>query len=607
MKRSLKLQRNKPERLPFLEEDQTVHGRFSRMAAAFPDKEALRCGGSSLTYAELDERSDHLAVTILKNLPTGVHRVGMFLQPGFHQITAILGILKAGMCYVPLDIYFPSERNEFMFHDSGCSLLLTDHYNLAQARLLAGDKPILDMDNGDKEEKGKVDGENHSEQDYCQIIYTSGSTGQPKGVVHNHRSIVHFIDRFSEDIEVTPADRFAFYYSISFSAHTMPVLTALLNGCTLSLFDLKRENFNVFASWLDAEDITITLMIPSILRQFLATLKKDQVFKKIRILLVGGETLYRSDVEKARRHLRKQAMILNLYASTEAYYARGYKIYGQTVIKSNIVPIGYAVRGVEMLIQDEEGVRKDPNKTGEIAIKSPYIALGYWNQPEQTATDFHACPGEPGQIIFRTRDMAYKQSDGCIVHVGRSDSMIKLRGYRIDLGEIENVLLQDKLVKEAAVVVKENPFGTKHLVAYVVPAGKKSPDYNYLKLAVIRMLPQYMVPSYFVEMESLPKNDIGKTQRRDLPDPEWEKARVGGEMVAPRTALEEELREIFERILEVQPISINANIMDMGADSLRLFVAFDEIEKRFGTRLNIDRILENPTIEFIANTVEKLK
>lgn len=603
MKRSLKKIRTKPERVPFTPDDHTVHDRFRKMAMLFPDQEALRFRDTSMTYAELDQKTDNLASCLVAKHPETNDRIGIYLQPGPGQILAILGILKAGKCYVPMDIYFPSERNQYMFNDAGCNVIITDRQNLSQARLLAGSAPILDIDEACRE-SGQKDIQ-ITGQDYCQIIYTSGSTGQPKGVVHDHRNIVHFIDRFSEDIGVNPADRLAFYFSLSFSAHTMPILTALLNGCSLSLFDLKKENFTTFAKWLEEENITITLMIPSILRQFNATLKKGQVFGKLRILLVGGETLYRSDVENIRQHLKKQAMVLNLYASTEAYYSRAYKIYSNTILKTNIVPIGYEIRDMEMIIQDEEGRRKDPNNIGEIAIRSPYVALGYWNKPEQTAHDFHSDPENSANRVLKTKDMGYKQSDGCIVHVGRIDSMVKLRGYRIDLGEIENVLLMDKLVSEVAVVVKENPFGTKQIVAYYVSKGQRPPDPEYLKLAVIRMLPNYMVPSFFVEMDALPKNDIGKTIKKELPDPEWNKSLSNDDIVHPRTALEEELREILERILEVQPIGINSNILEAGADSLRLFVAFDEIEKRFGVRLNIDLIIDNPSIEFIAKYIEK--
>ncbi len=602
MKRSLKRKRINSERVIFTREDQTVHGRFKRIAGLFPEREALRFKDTSLTYAELDQASDNLAGYLSEYDSTINNRIGIYLQPGPNQIIAILGILKAGKCYVPLDIYFPSERNQYMFEDAECKMLITDLQNFSQGKMLAGSMPVLNIDKGIEEKT--LTGENGIDQDYCQIIYTSGSTGHPKGVVHSHKTIVHFIDRFSEDIEVNPTDRLAFYFSLSFSAHTMPILTAILNGCSLSLFDLKKENFTAFAKWLEQEKVSITLMIPSILRQFNATLKKGQIFGKLRILLVGGETLYRSDVEKIRQHLRKQAMVLNLYASTEAYYSRAYKINHNTVIKSNIVPIGYEVRDMEMIIQDEEGKRQNPNNTGEIAIKSAYVALGYWNKPEQTAQDFHSDPEDPDRRIFKTKDMGYKQSDGCIIHVGRSDSMVKLRGYRIDLGEIENVLLMDKLIKEVAVVVKENPFGTKQIVAYYVRKGNKPPDPEYLRLAVIRMLPNYMIPSFFVEMEALPKNDIGKTIRRDLPDPEWNKTTNKEKLISPRTAMEEELREIFERILETEPIGITSNIMDAGADSLRLFVAFDEIEKRFGTKLNIDLIVDNPSIEFIARHIE---
>jgi long-subunit acyl-CoA synthetase (AMP-forming) len=244
----------------------------------------------------------------------------------------------------------------------------------------------------------------------------------------------------------------------------------------------------------------------------------------------------------------------------------------------------------------------DPNQMGEILISSPYLATGYLNKPDQTSEDF-IFEEDKGIIKFRSKDLGYKQSDGCIIHMGRSDSMVKIRGYRVDLGEIENNLIQHKTVKEASVLLKENPFGTKHIVAYVVAKDDSSIDFEYLKMGILRMLPEYMVPSYFVQLESLPRNEIGKLDKKAIPDPDWNRFDEGKVIIQPKNAIEYELQEIFQRILEVQPISMDDNILDLGADSLRLFVAFDEIEKNYGKKLNIDSFIENPTLAHLAKVV----
>ncbi len=595
-------EKEKKINLPEINIESTIYERFQDVAIAYGDKIAVDYLNKSITYKEIKRKSDQLAYHLIHTLGKEAEQVAFFMETGIEQIISILGILKAGKTYVALDVNFPSERNIYMLEDSQSTALITNNLNASQAKAIVHDQILINIDqileqNEIEEVKAEC-----SPDTNMMIVYTSGSTGEPKGVVHTHRNILHFIKRFNKLIRISSDDNFSFYYSISFSAHAMQIMGSLLNGARLSLYNLQKENFSDFSSWLNKKEISVNLMIPTVLRQFMATLKKDEKINSLRVLLFGGETLYKSDVDKAWKHVRKSCDIYNIYASTEAYLCRAYKLRPNTIINSNIVPIGYSIEDFEIEIVGDDETRKDPNKIGEMQIKSEYIALRYWNKSELTSRDF----AQDGQArIFQSNDLAYKQSDGCIVHIGRSDSMVKLRGYRIDLGEIENLMIQNTEVKDAAVVVKENQHGTKHIVAYIIPRASKQPDTNYLRIAVLRMLPSYMVPSYFVILDALPKNEIGKTIKKDLPDPEWDKHANGRDIVDPKNTVQEELKEIFERILEVPLISITDNIMELGADSLRLFVAFDEIEKKYGKKLNIDAIVDNPTIEFIGGLIEE--
>jgi len=591
--------------IPIKGTNQTIHGRFREIVSFYGENIALDYQNKQLTYNELDYKSDQLACRLIKKLGEKRQQVAIFIETGFEQIISILGILKAGMTYVPLDINFPSERNIYMLEDAECSALISNNMNASQARAISNRQIIINIDETlSSQDIGELDIYNDPDA-RMMIIYTSGSTGEPKGVIHSHRNIIHLYKRLTTLINISAEDIFAFYYSICFSAHAMQIISALLSGAKLTLFDLKKESFSGFSKWLKEKKITVDLMIPSVLRQFMATLKKNEKIPSIRILFCGGETLYKSDIDKAWIHLKKSSLIYNIYASTEAYVCQVYKITSKTIINSNIVPIGYSLPDFDINVIDDEGKSRETNKIGEIQIKSEFITQGYWNKPELSKQDFKQDSDNPKERIFKSSDLGYKQSDGCIIHIGRSDSMVKLRGYRIDLGEIENVLMQHANVKEAAVIVKENQHGTKHIVAYVVPKNGKSLDISYLKISVLRMLPSYMIPGYFVTLDSLPKNEIGKTIRKDFPDPDWDRNIKGKEIVNPKNKLQEDLKEIFERTLEVSLISITDNIIELGADSLRLFVAFDEIEKKFGQKLNIDAIVENPTIEFISNLIKK--
>lgn len=580
---------------------QTIHARFEDMARQYPKKEAIKFRDQSLTYSQLNHQADQIANSILSLIGTEPAHIAIYIEHGIKQPLAILATLKAGKTYIALDTSFPAERNLHMLNDGRCRLIITNNMNLSQIKSLAADLPLLNVDEDHGHNTQAVKRPDVSPDLPAFITYTSGSTGKPKGVIHSHSNMLNFIMRMYSIGCTLPEDRWAYYYSISFSAHGMPIYGALLNGASLCIFDLKKDNFTDFGKWLRQEKISISLMIPSILRQFTATLGSGRRFPKLKRLLLGGETLYRSDVEKIREHLKYDALIYNIYASSEAYLARAYKIEHDTVIKGNIVPIGYAVPGMEISILDKNGQRVDTFKTGEICISSKYLAAAYWQQDELTARDFII--NDDGTRLFHSSDLGYKLSDGCLVHVGRSDSMIKLRGYRIDLGEIENALMDLKQVKEIAVIVKENPFGTKHLIAYYVERDNAELDPLYLKLAILRNLPDYMVPSHFIKLDNLPKNDIGKVDYKSFPEPDWESLNKKKDVEPPSNGVEEELKEIFERILEVSPIGVTENIMEVGADSLRLFVAFDEVEKLYGKKLNIDSIIDAPYIRNIARKI----
>jgi amino acid adenylation domain-containing protein len=583
--------------------NQTIHARFEEMATQYPDHEAIRFGEISLTYKQLNQKADQIADAILFRLGPQAAQVAIYLEHGISQPLVVLGILKAGKTYAALDTSFPVERNIQMLQNSGSSLVITNNMNISQLKSFASKIPILNADEDIDPEAVLVEKPEVSPDSPAFITYTSGSTGIPKGVVHSHANMLHFNMRMYTLDCTMPAERWAYYYSLSFSAHAMPIFGALLNGATLCIFDLKKDNFTEFSKWLRQEKINITLMIPSVLRQFTATLGSGRRFPQLKKLLLGGETLYRSDVDKIREHLKEDAVIFNIYASSEAYLARAYRIDSTTVVKGNIVPIGYSVPEMDISIEDRDGVRADPYKNGEICIRSEYLALGYWKQEELTNKDF--TKNDDGTRTFHSSDLGHKLSDGCVVHVGRSDSMIKLRGYRIDLGEIENTLMDLKQVQEVAVMLKENPFGTKHIIAYYVERENSDLDPHYLKLAIVRGLPEYMVPSFFIRLDRLPKNNIGKVDYKGFPEPDWNSFHKKEDVVMATSGTEEELKEIFERILEVSPLGMTENLMEAGADSLRLFVAFDEVEKRFGKKLSIDSIIEAPFIRDIALQIDE--
>lgn len=591
------------KQIPILNIDQSIVERFDFIASTFADKLAIRDGDNDLSYRSLQEKANVIANQIL-SLGSDQKQIAFFLSFGSNQMVSILGIIKSGCAYVPLDTSWPAHRIEFAIKDSSSAAIITDNANYGQIKALSGNRNIIIIDEIDFSKNTHQPEKYPVADDVIHILYTSGSTGEPKGVFTSHRNQLHFLKRFSEYIRISPDDIFAYYFSVGFSAHAMQLLGSLLNGATLVMYNLKKFGFPGLAEFFTKEGITVCLMIPSVLRHFKATLDKGFKIDKLRTLMIGGETLYFNDIQQIQKHLKPHTEIINIYASTEMFLACAFRIKDDTILKQNIIPIGDPVDGIKIEIQNKDGKQCEAHQVGEMIIFSQYAALGYWNKPELTAQNF---PTQEKLRRFNSRDMAYKNTDGNIVHVGRSDSMIKIRGQRVDLGEIENTLLYSDNIQEVASVLKEDPLGNKVIVAYFVCRPSRKVDMEELNNALIKRLPDFMIPKFLVELDSLPKTDSGKTDYLSLPDPDWERSSDKKEFKHASNPIEDQLVLIFEKHFEVYQIGVQENILQAGYDSLKLFVAFDSIEKTFGIKIDLDSFLENPTIEALAVEIKNLK
>lgn len=585
--------------IPFAEPLQTIHGRFESIASSVPDRIAVSDSHTSLTFDSLNKHSNCLAQLLMKQLPDR-ENIAVFHENSVWQVVSILGILKAGKTYVPLDASFPADRKHAMMQDADIRHILTES-RMAEVHkdFLKGLSFICSDETNDSPE-GNLTEAAVNPEDPAILLYTSGSTGKPKGVIQTHENMVHFIRRLTAFSGILPDYRFAHYLSLGFSAHALPLLASLLNGCHLELFNVRSSGYAAFSQWFREKRINAALVIPSFLRHWMDVTEAGQSFPDLKLLMLGGETLYRGDVGKARKVFGKHTRMINILASTEAYLSRGYDIGHDTPLLSNIIPVGYPVEGIELLIRNSEGQTCKPGETGEIYLRSRYICTGYWNKPEQSEADVSHDASDKSIRILRTYDLGMMSEDGCVVHLGRKDNMVKLRGYRIDLAEVESVLLGDPEVKEAVCALKTNRFGIEHIIAWIVPSVAYMPDLNFLKAKAAKVLPDYMVPTYFIQLTDMPKNSSGKTDRASMPEPDW--VHLEGQLLKepPADEIELQLVGIFEKSLNLKPIGVTDNYLELGADSLRLFVAFNNIEKHFGIRISADQMLEQPTIRQIA-------
>lgn len=613
-----RLQPNNPFTVFAKEEiEQTLADRFASQVIKYPDRIAVRTRTHEWTYAELSRSASQVARTIFKQLGEGEERIALLFEHDAPMIVALLGSLQAGKTYVPLDPLYPQERLEYILADSQASAIITNDKNLALARKLSGNKvQLINIDHLDSAaplaEMPAV-----SPTRLAYILYTSGSTGKPKGVMQNHRNVLHFIRVYTNNLHLHAADRLTLLSSYCFDASVMDIYGALLNGAMLCPIDIREEGLDGLEQRLAAEAITVYHSTPTVYRYFLNALPGNANLPNVRLAVLGGEEVKRTDVDLYKKHFSDDCLFVNGLGPTEATVSLQNFINKQTDVWGESVPVGFPVAETEVLLLNEAG--RPSEIFGEITIKSEHVALGYWRNSQATAAAFSSNlistqPGisptvkEGSTRTYRTGDLGRRLPDGSIKFEGRKDFQIKIRGFRVELSEIEATLAQQELVGECIVVANESATGDKRLVAYVVPRQPSSIN-GELRAFLKQKLPDYMVPSSFVVLDSLPLTASGKLNRRALPAPDQLKQSRSdtAPFVAPRTQAEKLLATIWADLLETPEIGINANFFEAGGHSLMAVRLFCLIQKRFGRNLPLATLFKAPTIAQLAAILEAEK
>ncbi len=642
--------------------EQSIAERFSQQVRKYPQRVAVKTRNHEWTYEELDANANRIAQSILSLRGDRQEQIALLFDHDAPMIAALLGALKAGKTYVPLDPNHPRERLAQIIEDSEATTLLTNSTNLALANSVwsavaerSADTALNQTHNRESKASSPLRsaGALHNcliniddrvrietqadlpkiEPDrIAYILYTSGSTGQPKGVMQNHRNVLHYIRVYANNLHLNVEDRLTLLSSYCFDASVMDIYGALLNGATLYPIDIKQEGLAGISQQLIDERITVYHSTPTVYRYFVnqvaqtsvcdapdsnhrlksvpLTLNSRTEFPNLRLVVLGGEKVTRTDVELYQKHFSDDCLFVNGLGPTEATIALQNFISKQTKISGDNVPVGFPVEDTEVLLLNKAG--KPSEVAGEIAIKSKHVALGYWRNLEATANAFASQRGSSPTIregslrTYRTGDMGRRLPDGTIQFEGRKDFQIKIRGFRVELGEIESAIAQYEPVRENVVVATENGNGDKRVVAYVVPRGPESINGD-LREFLKQKLPEYMVPSSFVVLDSLPLTVSGKLNRRALPAPESSMGvpPLRSAYAAPQTHLEKLLTSIWADVLEVKAIGIDHNFFDLGGHSLLAVRLFAQIEKKLGKRLPLATLFQAPTVAQLAAVIQK--
>lgn len=577
-----------------------VHELVTRQAAETPNALAVAGEQVELSYAEVDRRANRLANYLRA---AGVSRgvaVGLYLDRTPEMVIAALAILKAGGAYVPLDPIHPVERLAFMLRDSGAGILVSTS-SLA-AGLPSGSCPVIALD-GDAEKiaaasdaplENVVGG-----ADLAYIIYTSGSTGQPKGVELTHAGLGNLVAWHRRAFAVTSADRATALAALGFDASVWETWAYLSAGASLHLADDSiRNDAAALRDWMVAKKITISFA-PTVTAERLLRVEWPK-YAVLRMLLTGADAL------KSYPAAGLPFTLVNNYGPTECTIVSTSGVVSAAASSNQPPSIGRAIDGVEIYILNEQ---RQPVTTGigEIYVGGAGLGRGYRNQPELTAERFVANPFSPelDARMYRTGDLGRRLPNGEIAFLGRIDEQVKVRGYRVEPGEVSTVLGQHPAVRESVVVATDDAPGEKELIGYVVLTAGAKVSATALREYLRQRLPDYMVPTAFVALASLPVTEQGKVNRAALP-------RVNGNrlsdeaFVEPRTLVEQELVKILRPLLKLDRVGVNDNFFLLGGHSLLGTQVIARVSETFGVDLTLLKLFDHPTVAEMASEIENL-
>ena len=586
--------------------EQSIPARFEQITSRYPDRLAVRMGNQALSYDELNQGANRIAYEIQGRQGKRQVPVVLLMDHGIQMIAAILGVLKSGNSYVPFETTYPQARLASMLEDVQASLIVTNTQQEKLACALATEHTsVLNMDHIAVSGFSANPAVRVSPEALAYILYTSGSTGQPKGVYQNHRNVLHMVMRYTNNYHVCPDDRIALLRSFGTNGGVLHTFGALFNGASVFPFDLKRSGVNELSRWLSQEEITLCSMGPTTFRQLAVFLRGDASFPELRALNLSGEPAYRRDIEMGLEHFSKDCVFVNTWGATEASSATQYFMDRETEISRSVVPVGYAVPDMMISVCDENGQEVGANQIGEIRVSSRYLSLGYWRRPDLTRERFSSSPQGGDTRIYHTGDLGYMLPDRCLVHLGRQDFQVKVRGFRVEIAEVEGGLLEVDNVQEAIVIVREDQPDNQRLVAYIVPRSHPAPTNTELRRALAKTLPVHMIPSAFVVLDKLPCLPSGKIDRSALPEPGTARPALETPFVAPHLPIEEELVKVWAEVLHLDQVGIHDNFFEMGGHSLLAMQILSIINKTFHSDLPVQMFFEAPTVAEMAAAITR--
>jgi amino acid adenylation domain-containing protein len=580
------------------------------------DNIAIESGNQVLTYRELDHRSNYIANWIVENEIKKETFIGILVDERIDFIQTMIGILKAGCVFVPLDPAYPRKRLEMMVNDTDLRLIITDKANLNicksfditakenfQSILL--DDLFSNRETSWFETKPAIE---HSPEDKIYIFFTSGTTGKPKAVVGKNKSLLHYIKWEINTFHIHQSLRLSQFAPMGFDAFLKEVFVTLLAGGTLCI----PENLEIILDpaelidWLEKSRVNLIHCVPGIFRLLNSGYLTGENLSHLKYILLSGETIYPADLKKWYNTFAERIRLVNLYGTTETTILKSCYFIDKSDVNRKRIPIGKPIEGTRMIVLDENMNVCDVEMIGEIYIRTPYSTFGYYNDPGLNRTRFIPNPfnNNPDDLIYKTGDLGRFLPDGNIECWGRNDRQVKIRGNRIEPEEIENLLMEHVLVTEAVVVKKEIPGNNELLSAYICGNHEMEPGVliDDLRNYLLENLPDYMVPAYITKLGTIPRKPNGKVDYDGLPDAHPDNS---ANYVPPTNHVQLELAKIWSGILDAEKIGITDNFFQLGGNSLNVMAVVNEVHRKFKIKISLEEMFNHPTIEKQAEIIRK--
>lgn len=588
--------------------DLRIHDLFELQSQRSPEAVALLFDNQQVTYRELNERSNQLAHYLHKLGVASGSPVGLCVERSPEIVVALLGILKAGGAYVPLDPGYPNERLAFMLLDSGAKVLLTQTNLTGKLLPQSWIQPVLIDSDWEKIacETAEAPSGPGTAEDAAYVMYTSGSTGLPKGVLGTHRATVNRLTWMWREYPFQAGDICSQKTSLSFVDSVWEIFGPLLAGIpNLIIPDETVKDVDRLVDVLASKQVTRIVLVPSLLRALLSSNDFRGKLRELKLWISSGETLTRDLAESFAENMPGHTLV-NLYGSTEVAADATYYQVGQSNQPSSI-PIGRPIANTQVYVLDARQQQVPLNVQGELYIGGDAVSLGYWNRPDITSERFvpDRFSNKPGARLYRTGDLGRYLADGNIEYLGRRDYQVKIRGVRVELGEVEAILRSHAAVNQCVVIAREDESGDKRLVAYFEPVQGLQFTIAEIRAHLKKQLPEHMIPAAIVPMDSLPLNLNGKIDRRALPNTEEISREHRTALAAPRDEFEQMLVRLWSKVLKVSSVGVYDNFFELGGHSLLAVRIVVEIEKLFKKRLPLATFVQAPTIAALADILRK--